>query len=73
MTDRTAALDNALLWVHWEGSVVAEKTVAELAANIRRRTPHVTGVMVKASNGTAFQGLSDNSSRDLDRIQSGGH
>lgn len=52
----TTPFDRRILWVHWQGNVVSERTIGEMAQAIRRDTPNVAGVAVKSSNGAAWQG-----------------
>ncbi len=51
--------DRRLLWVHWEGDAVAESSIESLAANIKQATPNVAGIVLKTSNGSAWQGQHD--------------
>ncbi|MBZ0291812.1 MAG: hypothetical protein K8L99_04520, partial [Anaerolineae bacterium] len=52
--------DRRILWVHWKGDVLSERTIGELADAIKRDTPNVAGVLVKTSNGATWQGKLDN-------------
>jgi murein DD-endopeptidase MepM/ murein hydrolase activator NlpD len=45
----------------WKGESVAERTIDEFAANLKRRAPNVSQVWVKTSDGTAWMGNYDNS------------
>jgi murein DD-endopeptidase MepM/ murein hydrolase activator NlpD len=44
-----------LIW-HWKGQVVSEQTIAQIAANVKKNTPNVTGLLVKVGDGSAWQG-----------------
>lgn len=48
--------DRRILWVHWKGDAVQERTIGEMADVIVRDTPSVAGVLVKSSNGAVWQG-----------------
>jgi hypothetical protein len=45
-----------LIW-HWRGSSVDEETIDELARNIRRLAPNVSGIIVKVADGENWQGM----------------
>ena len=51
--------DGRIYWVHWKGVSVEERTIAELADTVRRETPNVSGVFVKSSDGSQWQGHFD--------------
>lgn len=55
----TTPFDRRILWVHWEGDAVSERTIGEMADAIKQNTPNVAGVLVKTSNGAAWQGSID--------------
>lgn len=43
------------IW-HWKGQAVKERTIEELARNIKSRTPNVRSLFVKTSDATRWQG-----------------
>lgn len=51
--------DRRILWVHWQGEVVSESSIRDLAENIRQATPNVSGVLLKSNNGEHWQGTLD--------------
>lgn len=51
--------ENKIFWIHWMGRMVPEDTMAEFIRNIKRRTPNVSGVAIKTSNGQYWQGSTD--------------
>ncbi len=55
----TTPFDRRILWVHWEGDAVTERTVGEMADAIKQNTPNVAGVLLKTSNGATWQGSLD--------------
>lgn len=57
--------DNRILWWHWRGEAVQENTIDEVCKTIRTNTPNVTGIAIKTSNGSQWQGEFDDSKRAL--------
>lgn len=48
-------------WVwHWRGNAVTEQTIDELARNLKRLAPNVSGIIVKVVDGENWQGAFDN-------------
>lgn len=58
----TTPFDRRILWVHWEGDAVTERTIGEMADAIKANTPNVAGVVLKTSNGAVWQGSMDRKS-----------
>ena len=52
----TTPFDGRILWWHWQGSVVEEETIADLAETVKTGTPNATGIALKTSNGKDWQG-----------------
>lgn len=60
------------IW-HWKGQAVSERTIDELAANIKRAAPNMNQIWVKTNDGADWQGRFDsgdmaiNKPEDIDR------
>ncbi|QPC81089.1 peptidoglycan DD-metalloendopeptidase family protein [Phototrophicus methaneseepsis] len=54
--------DGAIAIWHWKGDGVAERTIEELATNVKRLAPNVSQIWVKTSDGPYWQGRFDSSS-----------
>jgi len=61
----TTPFDGRLLWWHWRGSAVEQRTIAELAASVRAETPNASGIAIKTSNGRDWQGDYDDPVRAM--------
>lgn len=48
---------NGLTWWHWQGGVVEQATIAELAQFVTTQTPNASGIAIKTSNGRDWQGV----------------
>ncbi len=55
----TTPFDKQILWVHWKGSQLSHDRIAEFAQHIKQKTPNVTGLMLKTSDGHKWQGSND--------------
>jgi murein DD-endopeptidase MepM/ murein hydrolase activator NlpD len=51
--------EDKIFWVHWKGDKVPEDNRTDFIRNIKRRTPNVSGVAIKTSNGQFWQGATD--------------
>jgi len=47
------------LW-HWKGDSLAENTIAEFAANVKKNAPNIQQIWVKIADGNQWQGDFDN-------------
>ena len=47
-----------LLW-HWKGDAITEQTLSELASNLTRIAPNLSGIIVKVLDGDTWQGVFD--------------
>ncbi len=65
--------DGALAIWHWKGQSLPEKTIAQLATNLKKNAPNLKQVWVKIADGNAWQGKFDdgemaiNGVSDIDR------
>lgn len=55
----TTPFDDRILWWHWRGGAVVQRTIDELAAYVRAEMPNVSGIAIKTSNGRDWQGAYD--------------
>ncbi len=66
--------DRRILWVHWMGDKVGEKTIEQLAATVKKYSPTADGIVIKTSDGPLWQGVHDTNAlmavRGLQSIQS---
>ncbi len=53
--------DNRVAVWHWKGDSIGEKSIDELAQTLKQWAPAVTGVFVKTSDGSDWQGVYDQS------------
>jgi hypothetical protein len=56
---------HGLTWWHWQGGVVEQATIAELAQFVTARTPNAAGIAVKSSNGRDWQGVYQDPNPDM--------
>ncbi len=59
-TPQTPYDGKTAVW-HWKGESVAEKTIEEYVANLKRRAPNIKMVFVKTSDGADWMGKFDKS------------
>lgn len=57
--------DDRLLWWHWRGGSVEQRTIGALADYVRAETPNASGIAIKTSNGRDWQGEYDDPVRAL--------
>jgi len=55
---------------HWKGQGISERTIDELAINLKRNAPNVKQVWVKIGDGNAWQGQFDKSTMAITGTQS---
>lgn len=51
--------DKQIIWIHWMGRVVREKSIRELAETIKTKCPSATGIAIKSNDGNDWQGSYD--------------
>lgn len=51
--------DNRILWLHWKGAAVGEKTIDDLAKTVKKYSPNAAGIAIKVADGADWQGKYD--------------